>query len=135
MASSDFVLFDGKNLSSLFKDIYENQVNKKKNISELIESLRKLIRNVGEASVIAPIIKDLIEVSVKNDEHLVKLATIAQRLSIAENKGVGEDGWLSDNEKKQLLTEMQEVVEDIATKNESRLLDIHTDIEEIKGKI
>lgn len=135
MAASDFVLFDGKNLSSLFKDIYENQVNKKKNISELIESLRKLIRNVGEASVIAPIIKDLIEISVKNDEQLVKLATIAQRLSIAENKNVGEDGWLSDSEKKQLLTEMQEVVEDIATKNESRLLDIHTDIEEIKGKI
>lgn len=135
MASSDFVLFDGKNLSSLFKDIYENQVNKKKNISELIESLRKLIRNVGEATVIAPIIKDLIEISVKNDDQLVKLATIAQRLSIAENKGVGEDGWLSDSEKKQLLSEMQEVVEDIATKNESRLLDIHTDIEEIKGKI
>ncbi len=58
--ASEFQLFDGKNLSSLFKDIYENQQNKKKNISELIESLRKLIRNVGEATVIAPIIKDLI---------------------------------------------------------------------------
>ncbi len=80
--ANEFQLFDGKNLSSLFKDIYENQQNKKKNISELIESLRKLIRNVGEATVIAPIIKDLIEVSVKNDDHLIKLATIAQRLAI-----------------------------------------------------
>ena len=61
--STEFQLFDGKNLSSLFKDIYENQQNKKKNISELIESLRKLIKNVGEATVIAPIIKDLIEVN------------------------------------------------------------------------
>jgi len=77
--SSEFQLFDGKNLSSLFRDIYENQQNKKKNISDLIESLRKLIKNVGEATVIAPIIKDLIEVSVKNDEHLIKMATIAQR--------------------------------------------------------
>ena len=75
---SEFQLFDGKNLSSLFKDIYENQLNKKKNISDLIESLRKLIKNVGEATVIAPIIKDLIEVSVKNDDHLIKLATIGQ---------------------------------------------------------
>ena len=47
--ASEFQLFDGKNLSSLFKDIYDNQQNKKKNISELIESLRKLIKNVGEA--------------------------------------------------------------------------------------
>ena len=53
--ATEFQLFDGKNLSSLFKDIYDNQQNKKKNISELIESLRKLIRNVGEATVIAPI--------------------------------------------------------------------------------
>ena len=90
--ATEFQLFDGKNLSSLFKDIYENQQNKKKNISELIESLRKLIRNVGEATVIAPIIKDLIEVSVKNDDHLIKLATIGQRLASAEAKGIGEDG-------------------------------------------
>ena len=81
--SSEFQLFDGKNLSSLFRDIYENQQNKKKNISDLIESLRKLIKNVGEATVIAPIIKDLIEVSVKNDEHIIKMATIAQRLAAA----------------------------------------------------
>ena len=59
--SAEFQLFDGKNLSSLFKDIYDNQQVKKKNISEMIESLRKLIKNVGEATVLAPIIKDLIE--------------------------------------------------------------------------
>lgn len=133
--ASDYVLFDGKNLSSLFKDIYENQVNKKKNISELIESLRKLIKNVGEATVIAPIIKDLIEISVKNDEQLIKLATIAQRLSLAESKNVGEDGWLSEAEKKQLLSDMEDVVDQIAAKSEERLSDIQIDIEEIKTKL
>ena len=56
--SAEFKLFDGKNLSSLFKDIYDNQQSKKKNISEMIESLRKLIKNVGEATVLAPIIRD-----------------------------------------------------------------------------
>lgn len=133
--STDYVLFDGKNLSSLFKDIYDNQVNKKKNISDMIENLRKLIKNVGEAAVIAPIIKDLIEISVKNDEQLVKLATIAQRLSLAESKNVGEDGWLSESEKKQLLQDMEEVVDQIASKSEERLSDIQIDIEEIKTKL
>jgi hypothetical protein len=133
--SNDYTIFDGKNLSSLFKDIYDNQVNKKKNISEMIESLRKLIKNVGEAAVIAPIIKDLIEISVKNDEQLIKLATIAQRLAIAETKNVGEDGWLSESEKKQLLQDMEEVVDGLAARSEEKLTDIKIDIEEIKTKL
>ena len=133
--ASEFQLFDGKNLSSLFKDIYENQQNKKKNISDLIESLRKLIKNVGEATVIAPIIKDLIEVSVKNDEHLIKMATIAQRLAAAEAKGIGEDGWLSETEKAQLLNEMEDTINQVEEKNKERLSDIEIEIEEIKTKV
>jgi len=132
---AEFQLFDGKNLSSLFKDIYENQQNKKKNISDLIESLRKLIKNVGEATVIAPIIKDLIDVSVKNDDHLIKLATIAQRLAAAEAKGIGEDGWLSEYEKTQLLTELEDTVNEIEKKNEEKLVDIQIELDDIKSKI
>ena len=133
--ANEFQLFDGKNLSSLFKDIYENQQNKKKNISELIESLRKLIRNVGEATVIAPIIKDLIEVSVKNDDHLIKLATIAQRLAAAEAKGIGEDGWLSESEKEQLLADMETAIDAVEEKSKEKLEDLQIEIEEIKTKV
>ena len=132
--SAEFQLFDGKNLSSLFKDIYENQQNKKKNISEMIESLRKLIRNIGEATVLAPIIRDLIDTSVKNDDHLIKLATIAQRLAAAEAKGIGEDGWLSEHEKTQLLTELEDTVNELDKKNEEKLVDIQIELEDIKSK-
>ena len=133
--SNEFQLFDGKNLSSLFKDIYENQQNKKKNISDLIESLRKLIKNVGEATVIAPIIKDLIEVSVKNDDHLIKLATIAQRVAAAEAKGIGEDGWLSEQEKEQLLADMEDAIDAVEEKSKEKLGDLQIEIEEIKTKL
>ena len=133
--SSEFQLFDGKNLSSLFKDIYENQQTKKKNISEMIESLRKLIRNVGEATVLAPIIRDLIDSSIKNDDHLIKLATIAQRLAAAEAKGIGEDGWLSEAEKEQLLQDMEETINEVEKKSDEKLLDIQVEIEEIKTKL
>ena len=133
--ANEFQLFDGKNLSSLFKDIYDNQLNKKKNISDLIESLRKLIRNVGEATVIAPIIKDLIEVSVKNDDHLIKLATIAQRLASAEAKGIGEDGWLSEHEKLQLLNDLDDTINEIQETAKERMTDIEIEIEEIKTKL
>ena len=133
--ANEFQLFDGKNLSSLFKDIYDNQLNKKKNISDLIESLRKLIRNVGEATVIAPIIKDLIEVSVKNDDHLIKLATIAQRLASAEAKGIGEDGWLSEHEKLQLLNDLDDTINEIQETAKEIMTDIEIEIEEIKTKL
>jgi hypothetical protein len=133
--SSEFQLFDGKNLSSLFKDIYENQQNKKKNISELIESLRKLIRNVGEATVIAPIIKDLIDVSVKNDDHLIKLANLATKLAQAEAKGIGEDGWLSESEKEQLLADMEDTISKVEAESKEKMTDLQIEIEEIKTKI
>jgi len=79
----DFNLFPGKNLSDLFKDIYDNQINKKTRISELIHEMRNMVRHKGDIAVVGPIIKDLVETSVKNDEVLIKLATIAQRLMIA----------------------------------------------------
>lgn len=133
--ASEFQLFDGKNLSSLFKDIYENQQTKKKNISDMIESLRKLIRNVGEATVLAPIIRDLIDSSIKNDDHLIKLATIAQRLAAAEAKGIGEDGWLSDNEKAQLLGELEDTISKVEEEQKEKLNDIQIEIDEIKTKL
>ena len=108
---------------------------KKKNISEMIESLRKLIKNVGEATVLAPIIRDLIDTSVKNDDHLIKLATIAQRLAAAEAKGIGEDGWLSEHEKSQLLSDLEVAVNEIDKKNEEKLEDIQIELDEIKSKI
>ena len=133
--ANEFQLFDGKNLSSLFKDIYENQQAKKKNISEMIESLRKLIRNVGEATVLAPIIKDLIDSSIKNDDHLIKLANIAQRLASAEAKGIGEDGWLSESEKVQLLQDMEDTINEVEKKSDEKMVDIQIEIEEIKTKL
>jgi hypothetical protein len=94
-----------------------------------------LIKNVGEATVLAPIIRDLIDSSIKNDDHLIKLATIAQRLAQAEAKGIGEDGWLSEYEKAQLLTELEDTVNEIDKKNDEKLLDIQVEIEEIKTKL
>ena len=65
--SIEFELFPGKNLSGLFKDIYDNQQNKKQRISELISEMRNVIRHAGDMAVIGPILKDLIDSSIRND--------------------------------------------------------------------
>ena len=128
--STDFELFPGKNLSGLFQDIYQNQVNKKQKISSMIDEFKKMVRHAGDVAVMGPIIKDLIDSSVKNDDHLLKLATIAQRIVAAEKKSEGEDGFLSAEERAQLLAEIDQVHEEV-----KRMDDIENEVEEIKQKI
>ena len=128
--STDFELFPGKNLSGLFQDIYQNQVNKKQKISSMIDEFKKMVRHAGDVAVMGPLIKDLIDSSVKNDDHLIKLATIAQRIVAAEKKSEGEDGFLSAEERAQLLAEIDQVQEEV-----KRMDDIENEVEEIKQKI
>ena len=104
--STDFELFPGKNLSGLFEDIYNNQINKKKHISEVIFEMRKMISHKGDMALIGPVIKDLIDTSVRNDDQLVKLATIAQRIISSSQKSEGDTGFLTDKEREQLLSEI-----------------------------
>lgn len=128
--STDFELFPGKNLGGLFQDIYQNQVNKKQRISSMIDEFKKMVRHAGDVAVMGPIIKDLIDSSVKNDDHLIKLATIAQRIVAADKKSEGEAGFLSAEERAQLLAEIDQVQEEV-----KRMDDIENEVEEIKQKI
>jgi hypothetical protein len=128
--SAEFELFPGKNLSGLFQDIYTNQITKKERISKFIEDLKSKIKHNGDVAIIGPIIKDLIDTSVKNDDHLVKLATIAQRIMLANNKGSGDDGFLSDEEKAQLLNDLQEAKEEV-----EKMDNLAVEIYELKKKI
>jgi hypothetical protein len=128
--SAEFELFPGKNLSGLFQDIYTNQITKKEKISQLIVDLKSKIKHNGDVAMIGPIIKDLIDTSVKNDDHLIRLATIAQRIMLANNKGSGDDGFLSDEEKAQLLNDLQEAKEEV-----EKMDDLVVEIDELKKKI
>ena len=128
--STNFELFPGKNLSGLFKDIYENQQNKKQRISELIAEMKKVIRHSGDMAVIGPIIKDLVDTSVRNDEALLKMAAIAQRMIASKDKSEGDTGFLTEAEREQLLAEIEQVQDDI-----ERMDDMQNEIEEVKQKL
>jgi hypothetical protein len=108
----DIEIFKGKTFSELMKDIYSNSSKKDRQINLLIGELRPLIKGVGDATVIVPLIKEYLEVGVKNDEHLVKLAAVVQRLVSTSTKVQAETGnsWmLSEEEKKQLLGDLDEI--------------------------
>lgn len=128
--STEFELFKGKNLSSLFEDIYNNQTSKKQRISSLIEELKKMVKHAGDVASIGPVLSSLIDSSVKNDDQLVKLATIATKIIASEKKAEGQDGFLTEFEKNQLLKELEETKQEV-----ERVDDLEFEIEDLKKKI
>mgnify|MGYP003682520725 FL=1 len=132
--STNFELFPGKNLSGLFKNIYDNQQSKKQRISELIAEMKKVIRHSGDMAVIGPIIKDLVDTSVRNDESLLKMAAIAQRMVASKEKVDGDTGFLSDQEKEQLLQQLEDTVIEIENEK-TKVDDLTNEVEELKQKV
>jgi len=103
----NFEIYKGKNFSGLCKDIVKNSENKKDQIDILISELRSLIKTVNDAIIVVPLIKDYYDIGIKNDEQLVKLAAVVQRLvAKGESTGEGSSMILSDDERKQLMDEV-----------------------------
>lgn len=76
----DTVIFGKKTVSDVLKEIYDNSRSKEKQINSLIGELKPLVENIGDASLVVPMIKEYLEVGVKNDEHLIKMLAIVQRI-------------------------------------------------------
>ena len=115
----DYEIFDGKSLSSLFKDIYDNTEYNKKQLDVLTKELVQFIKDGDTAVQIVPMIKEYLEINVRNDDQLVKMAGIVQRLISAEQRASSEDEFgLSDDEKNQLMSNLEDAVKDIQVEND-----------------
>jgi ferritin len=113
MSSLDSDIFGDKKLKDLFQEIYQNQKKKERQISTLIEELKPLIDDIGDATLVVPLIKEYLELGVKNDEQLIKMATIIQRCLAANNNDGESTLLISDEEKAQLLGEINKIQENI----------------------
>ena len=123
--SNDYEIFQGKSLSALFKDIYDNTKRNKTQIEILVKEVGGFIKDGDMAVQLIPMIREYLDINVKNDELLVKLASIVQRLIQAENKSTSSDDFsLSDSEKAQLLSSLDETVLELQKKSDDILDDI-----------
>ena len=114
--ASDYEIFEGKSLSGLFKDIYENTKTNKTQLEVLMKEVVGFIKDGDTAVQIIPMLKEYLEINVKNDDQLVKVAAIVQRIIAAENKGGSEDEFgLSDAEKEQLMGAIEDAATDLQT--------------------
>jgi len=117
MKSKDEI-FKGKSFQDLTHDIYKNTTDRKKQIDLLISEIHGFITTIDDVVMVAPIIKEYMDVAVKNDEHLVKLAGVIQRI-IAKSSGGDEESFLlSDAEKEDLINALQEDVNDLQRIND-----------------
>ena len=122
----DFEVFEGKSLSDLFKDIYENTEKNRTQLDVLMKEVVGFIKDGDTAVQIIPMLKEYLEINVKNDDQLVKMAAVVQRIIAAESKGGSEDEFgLSDKEKEQLMGALEDAASDL----QNRADEINEDIE------
>ena len=118
--AKDYEIFEGKTLSDVFKDIYDNSKTNKTQLEVLMKEDVGIIKDGDTAVQIIPMLKEYLEINVKNDEQLVKLATIVQRITAAEKKisDSGDEFGLSENEKQQLMDAIENDVQELQIKKD-----------------
>jgi len=106
---NDIEIYKNKKFSDLCKDIVKNSENNRDQLDILISDLRSMIKTANDALMIVPLIKEYLDVQVKNDEQLVKLAAVIQRIISRQTVGAdGEmNGFLTEEEKRQIMQEIQ----------------------------
>ena len=106
----DVTVFGSTSLSDLFKQIHKNNKDIDKQIGDFIDTMKPMATaNAGSATMLMPTVKDLIDVNVKNNEQLIKMAAIAQRAVAVSNNSNNE--LIDMSEIEALLAEQKEVQE------------------------
>jgi hypothetical protein len=103
-ANFEFEVYDGKSFKDLCKEIVDRSQSKKDQLDTLISEVRAQIKQPNDLQAFIPRIKELLEVGIKNDEQIVKLCAVIQRIQSAQIEATGgENTGLTDQEKEQLL--------------------------------
>lgn len=119
----DFKIFGDKNFSDLSEEIYENSKLKKTQIDLLVQEVHGYIQGIEDIAIVGPILKELMDVGVKNDDNLLKLATVFQRIMMKSGKDESDIGLLSDDEKQQLMDSLEDAASDIQKKQDETSID------------
>ena len=127
----DFNIFDGKNFSDLSKEIYDNSKLKKTQLDLLIQEVHDYIQGIEDIALVGPIIKELFDASIKNDDNLLKLATVIQRIMNKQVDAVDDTSLLSEDEKEELMASLEDAAASLQGKSD----EINTNMESIRSKL
>ena len=131
---NDIKIFGDKNFSDLSEEIYNNTKLKKTQIDLLIQEVHGYIQGIEDIAIVGPSIKELMDVGIKNDDNLVKLATLYQRIMSKHTVDDSDVGLLSEEEKEQLMASLEDVAEDLQKKKDEIVDKDPVDMTEIRQK-
>ena len=114
----DFNIFDGKNFYDLSKEIYDNSKLKKTQLDLLIQEVHGYIQGIEDIALVGPIIKELFDASIKNDDNLLKLATVIQRIMNKQADAVDDTSLLSEDEKEELMASLEDAAASLQNKSD-----------------
>ena len=114
----DFKIFEDKNFSDLSKEIYENSKLKKTQIDLFIQEVHGYIQSIEDVAIVGPVLKELFDVAVKNDDNLLKLATVIQRIMNKHIDFTDDTSLLSDAEKQELIDTLEETAASLQDKSD-----------------
>ena len=120
----DFKIFGDKNFSDLSQEIYENSKLKKTQIELLVQEVHGYIQGIEDIAVVGPILKELLDVGVKNDDNLLKLATVIQRIMNKQADAVEDTSLLSESEKEELMASLEDAAASLQSKSDELTKDI-----------
>ena len=119
----DFNIFDDKKFSDLSKEIYENSKLKKTQIDLFIQEVHSYIQGIEDIAIVGPVLKELFDVAVKNDDNLLKLATVIQRIMNKQVDVMDDTSLLTDEEKQELMDTLEETAADLQDKSDEIQMD------------
>ena len=122
----DTKIFDDVSLADICRVVYLNSNYKKNKIDNIIEKVKPLLQNVADVSIVLPILKEVLDICVKNEEKMVKLAAIVSRL-LDKNDG-GKDNNPFDilplEERKRLLDNNKQITDNEETDKKIEKLEV-----------
>ena len=97
-------LFKDKKVSNILQQIYENNKQNKGNLQNILDTYQTIVQNLKQGdpiqvlSTVLPSMKNVLQTKVKNDQVLVKMTTVVQKLLQPNNINDNGNGLLTNQQ-------------------------------------
>jgi altronate dehydratase len=98
-------IFKGKTIAKLMEEAYRDKNEKSNQLRAMINQLKDLITDGGDAVMMVPLIKEYMDLLIKNDDVIIKMLGIIQKIEAASARAVEENGGIMSDRDRQLLFE------------------------------
>lgn len=98
-------IFKGKTVAKLMEEAYKDKNEKSSQLRSMINQLKDLITDGGDAVMMVPLIKEYMDLLIKNDDVIIKMLGIIQKIEAVSARAQEDNGGVMSDRDRQLLFE------------------------------